>query len=291
MGIKNIAICCTSLVIAANAHSSIAFASQPSSGRVSIVLDAPPDGEAPLLFRIQAVPYFNASDGSLILKVRPEKSHEFTNYTIWQGGWKSLDTIKTEYQLPSPTRGDYVVSATLSPSSGGQPVEPPCFGILYVRITDRKVWSSRSAFSAIDYMQIMDAIEARGLKGVSDEELNEKAPDLAQRLHNFAGTFVQNSAPSDSNESLGRSPEAQTVDTGMTPRNVGTKPFIQPNPPPKDINSLSDSALGRSPERELTPGLPHPYEAGDPPKRLRPDRFASPAPPIPEDSEHVRRVG
>ena len=207
------------------------WATKPTSGRVRLEYAEPPTPDAPWKFRIWALNYRDFENGKLILAgLPPQGSKTAVDVVLWEGSRAAHDTIFAEYTASPPPPGNYLVYARLNPSpeKGGYPEHSS--DALYITVRENRVLTDRGSWDGNYYQELLEDLEARGLKDATEEELWQKAPDLAARLRDRSSTMIPAPRPSDSSPRAVQPPGLQ--DSAVSPQ---AEPPASPGYQPEDI--------------------------------------------------------
>ena len=197
-------------------------------GQVRLEYIEPPTPHSPWRFRIWALNYKDFNNGRLILAGLPtDGSKTAVDVVLWEGSRTAHDTIFAEFTATPPPPGNYMVYARLIPFPEKTVNAGHSSDVLYVTVRENRVLTDRGSWGGNYEQELLEELEARGLKDATEEEIWQKAPDLAARLRDRSGSMQRGPSPP--------GPNSDTVlstgqpDSAVSPQDEpGSSPGVRP---------------------------------------------------------------
>lgn len=264
----------------------VSVATPSTSGEVIIAFTSPPKSVGLWKFDIRAVSFIPFTEGEFQFRVTRDTigSPRLRDEILWKGGMERWDSLHLTHEMEALPLGGYLISATLVPFPGRVDGNRATRTEIYLHISENGVFWSHGSVSAAKYEEILWELEQRGLGGISREEMDSLAPDLAHRIRELSISRATPRTDSLSHE-LRRQWGIPPRDTLPKRREIGARKEER-------IIQLPDRPMRVKPAPEPRPKGPtwkEPYtvEGGPPPLPERPPTLSGPTR-RPGDSDYAR---
>jgi hypothetical protein len=168
-----------------------ATATKFTYGQVRLEFAEPPEPHQTWQFYVWGLSYMDVEGGVLVLGGLPSSGTGMVEeIVLWEGDVKAKDTIFAEHSVAAPPPGNYMVYAHLRPHPQRTTNTQFSGDRLYITVRKNRVLVDRGSWTGNYYQELLEELEARGLKDATEEEIWEKAPDLGARLRDRGTTMI-----------------------------------------------------------------------------------------------------